>query len=419
MTIRSINTSGLPQGVLTPMGDLLFAASEPGAWYDPSDLSTLFQDTAGTTPVTAVEQAVALMLDKSGRGNHASQATSTKRPKYSRRVNLLTKTEDFADAAWVKSATTLDGTTHLAPDGTSTATKIVFAAGNVNAIITQTVPATIGSTVRKIWMRADTPTTVRNRFRNNNGSVASPVLSVTAEWQEIETAIVGTGTGIDTVGLQNNAAGDSAPIYVWSPRLTLAIDANLPYQRVNTSTDYDADPNKFPAYLACDGIDDALQTGNIDFTGTDKMTVWAGVTKLSDAATGMLAELSTGLSGSFYVAAPQGASATYNVRVGGTTLIAATSPANYAAPITSVLTGIGDTSGDSVILRINGSQVAANALDQGTGNYGNYPLYIGSRGGTSLFFNGRLYSLIVRGAQSSLSQIEATENLIRQKMRLP
>lgn len=36
-----------------------------GAWFDPSDLSTLYQDGAGTTPVTAVEQPVGLMLDKS------------------------------------------------------------------------------------------------------------------------------------------------------------------------------------------------------------------------------------------------------------------------------------------------------------------------------------------------------------------
>lgn len=42
-----------------------FAKGEPGAWYDPSDLTTLFQDSAGTTPVTAVEQPVGLMLDKS------------------------------------------------------------------------------------------------------------------------------------------------------------------------------------------------------------------------------------------------------------------------------------------------------------------------------------------------------------------
>lgn len=42
----------------------LFTSSEEGAWYDPSDLSTLFQDSAGTTPVTADGQPVGLMLDK-------------------------------------------------------------------------------------------------------------------------------------------------------------------------------------------------------------------------------------------------------------------------------------------------------------------------------------------------------------------
>ena len=31
----------------------LFANGEKGAWYDPSDLTSLFQDSAGTTPVTA------------------------------------------------------------------------------------------------------------------------------------------------------------------------------------------------------------------------------------------------------------------------------------------------------------------------------------------------------------------------------
>lgn len=43
----------------------LFANGEQGAWYDPSDLTTLYQDSAGTTPVTADGDPVGLMLDKS------------------------------------------------------------------------------------------------------------------------------------------------------------------------------------------------------------------------------------------------------------------------------------------------------------------------------------------------------------------
>jgi len=41
----------------------LFAAGQSGVWYDPSDISTLFQTNA--TPVTAVGQPVGVMLDKS------------------------------------------------------------------------------------------------------------------------------------------------------------------------------------------------------------------------------------------------------------------------------------------------------------------------------------------------------------------
>ncbi|WP_251477679.1 hypothetical protein [Stenotrophomonas lactitubi] len=41
-----------------------------GSWYEARDLSTLFQDAEGLVPVTAPEQPVGLMLDKSGRGCH-------------------------------------------------------------------------------------------------------------------------------------------------------------------------------------------------------------------------------------------------------------------------------------------------------------------------------------------------------------
>ena len=58
----------------------LFAASEQGVWYDPSDFATMFQDSAGTIPVTATTQPVGKILDKSGRGNHATQATAGNRP---------------------------------------------------------------------------------------------------------------------------------------------------------------------------------------------------------------------------------------------------------------------------------------------------------------------------------------------------
>lgn len=58
----------------------LFANNEQGFAYDPNDLTTMFQDAAGTVPVTEVGQPVGLIRDKSGRNNHAYQTTSASRP---------------------------------------------------------------------------------------------------------------------------------------------------------------------------------------------------------------------------------------------------------------------------------------------------------------------------------------------------
>lgn len=58
----------------------LFSSGELGAWFDISDMSTLFQDVAGTTPVTSDGDPVALILDKSGNNNHAEQVSNSRRP---------------------------------------------------------------------------------------------------------------------------------------------------------------------------------------------------------------------------------------------------------------------------------------------------------------------------------------------------
>jgi hypothetical protein len=159
----------------------------------------------------------------------------------------------------------------------------------------------------------------------------------------------------------------------------------------------------------------------------DKMTVFAGVRKLSDAASGMVTELSSDLNtnnGTFYLIAPviAGATRSYGFVNKGTTLATAFLAGNtLPAPITNVLTGIGDISGDVTTLRTNGTQAAAVTTDQGTGNYGNYPLYIGHRFNnppttpSSVFFSGHLYSLIVRGAQSDSKRISSTETWVASK----
>lgn len=70
--IPTLSSSRRP--VFSPLS--LFANGSQGAWYDPSDITTLFQDAAGTTPVTTVGQTVKRWNDKSGNANHLSNTAS-------------------------------------------------------------------------------------------------------------------------------------------------------------------------------------------------------------------------------------------------------------------------------------------------------------------------------------------------------
>jgi hypothetical protein len=240
---------------------VLFASGQQGAWYDPSDFSTLFQDDAGTMPVTAVGQAVGRILDKSGRGHHAAQSNASFKP-------------------------------------------------------------------------------------------------------------------------------------------TLQQDGSGRY------------------YLAFDGLDDFLVTSAINFTSTSQMSVFVGYRKLSDSAFGAVVELSavaTSNNGAFLLAIPPAASntnATFFSR--GTTNVSASRSVG-AAPVTAVITCQADVAGDTNLVRINGVAGAAATGDQGTGPYGNYPLYIGRRAGTSAPITGRLYSLIVRGAATTPSTLAMAEAWVNAK----
>lgn len=81
----------------------LFANGEQGVWLDPSDWSTLYQDSAGTTPVTAVGQPVGFILDKSGRGNHFIQTTATSRPILQQDANGLFNLQSDGVDDWMRS----------------------------------------------------------------------------------------------------------------------------------------------------------------------------------------------------------------------------------------------------------------------------------------------------------------------------
>lgn len=238
----------------------LFSAGEQGLWLDPSDFSTMWQDSGQLTPVTAVGQPVGYIADKSGRGNHCVQATSGSRP-------------------------------------------------------------------------------------------------------------------------------------------TLQMTAGGQY------------------YLLFDGVDDSLATAStVDFTATDEMTVIAGVRKLVDnVAYTVIVELSTltgGVNTGTFVLAPN--VGTYEHFSYGNVLASA-SASGFTAPVTNVVSALADISGDSIIVRANGVQAAQSTANQGTGNYGNYTLFIGRRGSSTLPFNGHLNQLIVRGRTTSGTTLTRAERFVGTK----
>lgn len=57
----------------------LFVGSGKGVWFDPSDLSTMWQDSGGTV-AAAVDSPVGKINDKSGNGNHWVNTGGTDRP---------------------------------------------------------------------------------------------------------------------------------------------------------------------------------------------------------------------------------------------------------------------------------------------------------------------------------------------------
>jgi hypothetical protein len=162
--------------------------------------------------------------------------------------------------------------------------------------------------------------------------------------------------------------------------------------------------------LRTDGVDDWMQT-NAFAWGSDEVTAVAGVQKVSDDARGMFLEFGTGGAPNFQINVPSAnGEPNYSVGSGGSTVVFAAAANSYPAPGNAVLTLAANITADTLILRRNGIQIATSSDDQGTGDYGTYPLFFFRRGGTTLPFNGDDFQSIgiARNLSASeLAQIEA------------
>jgi len=422
--------------------NLLFGQNEPGFTFEPWDITTLYQDRAGTTPVTAAGQSVGYRRDKSGRGNHEVAINDAARgiygwmPKTGRR-NLLTYTEKFDNAAWGKTNATVTANAEIAPDGTLTADKVEVtgAAPNVSQdIVVNSTSVTLSAYFKKgtgatsanaLLIRNQTLGTnlVAARVNLDTGAItyilgSSGAVSESAGngwWKLTLTASITSGNTVRSGILGGYAATVGDFSFIWGAQLELGSTATA-YQRVVSN--YDITEAGVPScyYVLANGVNTAYVTPTIT-PNTDKVQVFAGVRKNSDAASAMFLEFSASLStnnGSFALQAPGVAASDYRWNSKGTTARAAIyTNAAVAAPVTNVLTGLSDISGDIVTLRVNGTQVATSALDQGTGNYLAYPAYICARGGTANPFNGYDFGHVVRfGPNLDAATIARVESLL-------
>jgi len=441
----------------------LFAAGEQGAWYDPSDLSTLFQNAAGTTPVTAVEQPVRLMLDKSGRGNHATAPSDAARPVLRGRVNLLERTEDFANAYWSVFQTTVTANATTAPNATLTADKLIETNSSGAHFIQRdiTVVSGVNYTASVYFKKAErTFARLRLGTATNGGTqigdlridlttetvaagttpvgTSYSVTSVGNGWVRAELTVAASGTTLNFLpailfdGSTNNYQGDgTSGIFIWGADLRVTNDGvNLPpYQRVTTSTDYDT--AGFPLYLAFEVDDlmtvDSLVSGTSYFEGANApFTVFAGARRNTTGAALALLNWSDNANATasdndqvslvFLAATNQvvGGIREYVPPSADKNAVAGTN----AAPATHVITW--DRTSTNGVVRLNG--VAGTAVDQTQPAIGLALATIGAqRRGSNpdigSYLNGRLYSLIIRGAASSAAQIAAAESWVNGKTR--
>ena len=161
-----------------------------------------------------------------------------------------------------------------------------------------------------------------------------------------------------------------------------------------------------------------LVTPSIDFTGTAQMMVCVGINVLDSSSAGVALELGAdvnSVNGSFLVGAP-GASTDHSFYLRGTSTIRAA--INNVVDGDDIFTGLLDISQTTkeleLIPRLNytqltGSQITWTGTTAGTGNFGNLPLYLGSRSGITTPYGGKIYSIVVRGALTNTLQVYQTE----------
>lgn len=360
-------------------------------------------------------------------GNHVTQATAGKKPKLSLRKNLVTSSEALGTSYFggtTAGCTTADGISR--PMGTGRVVRRTTGSGSyayVSASMVASGVYTVSCYVRRSDGGAlvfDTPGTAAATNNDctlvvNGAGVAPSTLTVTdagGGWWRVSVPFTFTSGQCGPISYNTSVELD------WTGVQVEAAAAVSTYQSSTLANIYDT--VGFLPYFALDGVDDNLATaGTVDFSGTDAMTIVSGIRKTIDTAARDICGLGAtpyASDGTFLLGAPAFSAPSLGYSSRGT----ASSSNNinnttYKAPWTGVFTGQSDISADQLLGRANGVQVFTAASDQGTGNYINDVLYIGARAGTSNFYSGGLYQLIVRGANTTAPDLTSGETFTATK----
>ena len=354
----------------------LFANNEQGFFYDPNDLSTLYQDAAGTVPVTAVGQPVGLILDKSkGLELGSNVATGF--------------TSGFIFAGSVNE--NLDGS-------------------NLNTISSNWFPVTPSA-----FYKIHAPVSNRCRVQVKNASGVITYLTDYSSELSANGRLVAALADSVFMRLYFANEGIGSQVTTFEVR---KLSGNHAFQ-TNSASRPILRQNAITGayYLEFDGSDDFFRTNSIDFTATDKVSLFAAIkSKLTLEGYQIVMELSASVASnnnSFLITSPHGGIGATSYASKGTVrsdnIISAIQVAERVISAQSVI------STDANKLKVNGI-VQSVTTDQGTGNYGNYPLYIGRRGGTSLTFAGHIYSLIGVGKLVSNTETVAIEKELAKRV---
>jgi hypothetical protein len=145
-------------------------------------------------------------------------------------ANLLTNSQDFEAAAWVKGANaTVSSNQATAPDGTLTADKVTFTADVAAAEITQTATVASGANYTAsiyIWSDTGEASTVTVQMQSGTGAALASLTNVAISTTPTRLTLSGTTTDTSAkLRITRGTGMGGKTLYVWGAQLELGSTA--------------------------------------------------------------------------------------------------------------------------------------------------------------------------------------------------